>query len=80
MSVIWLMLAFTMKAPPAVRTKMYPVGQLDEVSAKLLSQQLSGLHGVFEAVVIGDEGVAYLKTSMSGFDEESVLNLVEVRA
>ncbi|MBY0578729.1 MAG: MFS transporter [Burkholderiales bacterium] len=80
MSAIWLMLAFTMKAPPAVRTKMYPVGQLDEVSAKLLSQQLSGLHGVFEAVVIGDEGVAYLKTSMSGFDEKSVLNLVEVRA
>lgn len=80
MSAIWLLLAFTMKAPPAVRSKMYPVKQMDESAAKSLSQQLSGLQGVFEVVVIGSEGVAYLKTNLNGFDEESVLKLVEVRA
>lgn len=80
MSAIWLLLAATMKAPPVVRTKMFPVQQMDESAAKTLSQQLSALQGVFEAVVIGAEGVAYLKTNMSGFDEESVLKLVEVKA
>lgn len=79
MSVLWLLFAVTMKAPPAVRTKMYPVNQMNDAQAKLLSQQLSALGGVFEAVVVGSEGVAYLKTSMKGFDEEGVLKLAEVR-
>ncbi len=75
MSVLWLLFAITMKAPPAVRSKMYHVKLMDEVQAKLLSEQLSALQGVYEAVVIGSEGVAYLKTNMSGFDEEGVVRL-----
>lgn len=75
MSALWLVLAITMKAPPAVRSKMYHVQLMDEVQAKLLSEQLSALSGVYEAVVIGSEGVAYLKTNMSGFDEEGVARL-----
>ncbi|MHB1098377.1 MAG: MFS transporter [Burkholderiales bacterium] len=75
MSVLWLLFAITMKAPPAVRSKMYHVKLMDEVQAKLLSEQLSALSGVYEAVVIGSEGVAYLKTNLSGFDEEGVARL-----
>ncbi len=78
MSVLWLLFAITMKAPPAVRSKMYHVKLMDEVQAKLLSEQLSALSGVYEAVVIGSEGVAYLKTNMSGFDEEGVARLTTV--
>ncbi len=76
MSALWLLFAITMEAPPVVRTKMFPVKQMDAASASLLSRELSALHGVFEAVVSGEEGVAYLKTSMSGFDEEGVMRLV----
>ncbi len=79
MSLLWLLAAATMKAPPAIRTKMYPVEKMAEDQAKLLSQQLSGLEGVFEAVVVGSEGVAYLKTSLKGFDEEGVLKLAGVK-
>ncbi len=75
MSALWLLLAITMKAPPAVRSKMYNVKLMDEVQAKLLSEQLSALSGVYEAEVIGSEGVAYLKTNLSGFDEEGVARL-----
>ncbi len=76
MSAIWLLFAITMKAPPVVRTKMFQVKQMDAASASLLSRELSALQSVFEAVVSGEEGVAYLKTSMSGFDEEGVMRLV----
>lgn len=76
MSAVWLLLAATMKAPPAVRTKMYTVNIMTEDSARQLSEKLSSLEGVYEAVVVGSEGSAYLKTRMSGFDEEAVLKLV----
>ncbi|HQT27291.1 MAG TPA: MFS transporter, partial [Burkholderiales bacterium] len=79
MSIIWLLAAATMKAPPAIRTKMYPVEKMAEHQAKLLSQQLSTLEGVYEAVVVGSEGVAYLKTSLKGFDEEGVMKLAGVK-
>ena len=76
MSAIWLVLAITMKAPPVVRTKMYQARQMDSASASALSRELSALSGVYEAVVSGEEGVAYLKTSLSGFDEAAVLRLL----
>ena len=80
MSVVWLLLAVTMKAPPAVRTKMYHLDLMDDAQAKLLSEKLSALSGVYEAVVVGSEGVAYLKTSLTGFDEAGVIELAGVKA
>ena len=77
MSGLWLFLASTMKAPPAVRTKMYPVKPMSEDEARQLSLALSKLQGVYEAVVMGSEGSAYLKTEMKGFDEEGVSRLIE---
>ena len=76
MSALWLFLAATMKSPPAVRTKMYPVGPMSDEEAKRLSRELSALQGVYEAVVMGSEGSAYLKTEMSGFDEAGVSRLL----
>jgi MFS family permease len=73
---IWLVLAVTMQAPAAVRSRMYQVQKMDDSTAKHLSQKLSALAGVNEALVLVNERVAYLKVDMQGFDEEGVVKLL----
>jgi predicted MFS family arabinose efflux permease len=73
---IWLVFAFTMKAPAAVRTRMYHVKEMDTGKASGLSSQLAALPGVHEALVLASEGVAYLKVDMRGFDEKGVVQLL----
>ncbi|MDO8437782.1 MAG: MFS transporter [Nitrosomonadaceae bacterium] len=73
---LWLVLAATMKAPAAVRTRMYHVQEMDTGRASGLSRELAALPGVHEALVLASEGVAYLKVDMQGFDEERVVQLL----
>jgi MFS family permease len=77
---LWLMLAATMKAPAAVRTRMYHVQEMDTGAASGLSRQLAALPGVHEALVLASEGVAYLKVDMRGFDEQGVVQLLGGKA
>lgn len=77
LSAVWLVLAVTMKKPPAVRTKMFHLDPLDATQAKSLAAKFAALSGVVEAAVLGDEGMAVLKVEMSGWDEEGVMNLIE---
>jgi MFS family permease len=74
---LWLVLAITMKAPAAVRTKMYHVKKMETGKANGLSRELASLPGVHEALVLTSEGVAYLKVDMKGFDETRVVQLLE---
>ena len=75
---IWLLLAITMKAPAAVRSKMYSVhSDMDLNQSKELSRRLAELPGVFEALVLVNEKIAYLKVDMKGFDETNVIKLLE---
>jgi len=73
---LWLVLALTMKAPAAVRTKMYHVQEMETGKANGLSRELASLPGVHEALVLTSEGVAYLKVDMNGFDETRVVQLL----
>ncbi len=73
---IWLVLAMTMQAPAAVRSKMYQVPEMDVVTAHGLSRELAALSGVNEALVLANERVAYLKVDMQGYDEEGVVKLL----
>jgi hypothetical protein len=73
---LWLIFAVTMKAPAAVRTRMYHVKEMDTGKASGLSRQLAALAGVHEALVLASEGVAYLKVDMRGFDEQGVAQLL----
>jgi MFS family permease len=75
--VAWLLLALSMQAPPAVRTRMYHVNQISEAQAVSLSAALARVEGVVEAVVIAAEGVAYLKVRMGEWDEPGVHKLIE---
>lgn len=74
---IWLVMAYTMQAPAAVRSKMYHVQEMDAQQSRQLSGRLAALSGVREALVLADEKVAYLKVDMQGFDEEGVNKLLE---
>ncbi|WP_240142452.1 MFS transporter [Nitrosomonas oligotropha] len=73
---VWLILAATMQAPAAVRSKMYHVNEMDIVQSEALSRQLAAIPGVYEALVLVNERVAYLKVDMKGFDEEKVIKLL----
>lgn len=75
--IVWLVLAITMKTPAAVRSKMYSVQVMDSGQSKELSRRLAELPGVYEALVMANEEVAYLKVDMQGFDETSVIKLLE---
>lgn len=75
--VVWLILAVTMKAPAAVRSKMYHVQEMDTNKSIELSRALAAISGVHEALVLVNERVAYLKVDMQGFDEEKVIKLLE---
>jgi hypothetical protein len=77
---IWLGLALSMKAPLAVRSQMYHLGEMSAEKARQLSQKLAALSGVAEAVVLPDEGVAILKVKMASWDEQGVQNLIKGEA
>ena len=58
---IWLLASFSMKTPPAVRTKMYHLGETSEAHAATLTQAISALPYVHEAVAIAKEGLLIVK-------------------
>lgn len=76
LALAWLMLALAMKPPPAVRTRLLHVGVMDRARARRLAHALMQLEGVVEAVVIASEGVAYLKVSMTVWDEDGANDLI----
>ncbi len=69
MMFLWLLLASSMQAPPAVRTKMFTMdesaGQMTDEAASLLKNKLLALDGVIEAVVLPQEFTVILKMDKS---------------
>jgi Fe2+ transport system protein B len=77
MLLLWLAVASSMRAPQALLTKMYHLPPIGNGAASALQSSLAQLRGVREVLVVGNEQIACLKVEMSGFDEESVENLVK---
>jgi len=76
----WLLASLSMQAPPAIKTRMFRVGTMPSDQAALLKIQLAGVAGVVEAAVLGEEGVAMLKVSIKGWDEDGARSLLAGRA
>jgi len=74
---LWLVFAFGMERPPAVRTKLFHVREMAATRATELSKQLAKLSGVSEALVVGNEGIAILKVDLRSWDEAGVTKLIE---
>lgn len=78
MMLAWLLLAITMQAPPAVRSRMFHLPEGRTYDAQGLGDKLAVLPGVKESVVLPEEGVIILKVDMQpGFDESEVLRLIK---
>jgi len=77
---LWLLFAMSMKAPPAVKSKMYHLDEMTAAQGQQLSAELAVMPGVREAVVLPDEGTVILKVDLQqGFDEARVLALIELK-
>ncbi len=69
---IWFLLAWTMEEPPYLTTYLIRVGEVDAAEAERLSRRLLREEGVEEAVVLPEDGVAYLKVDMERVDKAAL--------
>ena len=71
---IWFWIAFFMKAPRHLSSRLENIEGLSPEARAGLASALLEVSGVEEAVVVGRDGVAYLKVDRSRLDEESLAN------
>jgi len=71
-TLLWLLVAASMRSPRYLTTHLIQVGRMDAQQARLLAQRFTQVRGVAEAVVIGEEGVAYLKVDKHALDEDTL--------
>ena len=69
---LWLAVAWGMREPQQVTTRLLHVGRQRPDRARELAAELEAVGGVTEATVIPEEGIAYLKVIAEGLDEESL--------
>ena len=79
-ALLWALLALTMKPPKQVSSLLVRVGDMPTGEASQLSRRLLGVPGVTEAVVLSDDGVAYLKVERDRLDREMLIELLPVPA
>lgn len=72
MALLWLVLAASMREPRYLASYLLNVGIIDEAAARKLAVELTRIRGVAEAVVIAQDGVAYLKVDRKALDEEAL--------
>lgn len=75
-TLVWMAVAANMQAPQQVQSKMFHIPEMEQKRALELTRSLLGLQGVKEAVLVPEEGVAYLKVSMESWDEQGVVKLI----
>jgi MFS family permease len=68
LAVIWLMAAAGMVQPSYLTTRLVPIAEDKLSNAAGLAAKLRQVPGVAEAVIITEEGVAYLKVDTKTFD------------
>lgn len=66
---VWLLIGASMKNPRYLSSYLLNVGQLSSEHARTMVHELSRVEGVAEAVVIPEDGVAYLKVDRKILDE-----------
>jgi MFS family permease len=69
---VWWLAALGMRQPAYVASHLLRVGQIDAAQAAVLGAELLGIAGVVEAVVDGEEGVAYLKVESRLLDHAAL--------
>ena len=70
--VTWLVISVGLHPPAHLQTRLVDVGKLSPEHARTLTDELTALAGVAEAVVIPEEGVAYLRVHGQHFEPTSL--------
>jgi MFS family permease len=70
--VAWLVVALTAPAPRLLDSRVLRVGPRAPSEARALAERLAAVPGVAEAVVVGEEGVAYLKIDSKTVDADAL--------
>ena len=68
----WLLIASSMRNPGRHASRLLKVAVSDDSAARSLASRLGAVPGVVEAVVVADDGVAYLKVDKSALDEAAL--------
>jgi MFS family permease len=71
-ALVWLLLALSMRPPEKLSSYIYRLDAGFDGDTTGLSRRLAGMAGVAEAVVVPEEGVAYLKVDRQVFDAASL--------
>ncbi|GMR20249.1 MAG: MFS transporter [Gammaproteobacteria bacterium] len=69
---LWAWVASGMTVPPRLSMRTVQVGPQDPEAARFIAEQLAAVPGVREAVVAGEEGMAYLKVDEGELDPEDL--------
>lgn len=69
---VWLLVSTGLRAPAHLQTRLIEVGCVSPDRARQLTEELMRIGGVAEAVVIPEEGVAYLRVDGRTFEAASV--------
>jgi predicted MFS family arabinose efflux permease len=69
---LWLAVAAGMRPPSQLSHYLLRVGVLSDTDARALAPRLAGVPGVAEAVVVAEEGVAYLKVDRRALDVDAL--------
>jgi MFS family permease len=75
MAGLWFLFALGMRNPRYLSTHMVSVGPLNGDEVSHLTARLTAITGVAEAVVIVEDGIAYLKVDRNALDEEALEQL-----
>ena len=73
MGLVWFVFASSMQEPRYLSRYLLNVGDINTDQADVLAAELTGVTGVAEAVVIAEDGIAYLKVDTKALDEERLL-------
>jgi predicted MFS family arabinose efflux permease len=77
---LWFLAAFAMKPPRHLSSLLLNVGGLNTDQASRLSLRLLRIPGVAEAVVLAEDGVAYLKVDKEKLDRAALGGVLEEMA
>lgn len=76
LALLWLAVAFSMKAPKQMTGKVVPLMELGQDYTDELSKKLLAIAGVEEVVIVADEKAAYLKVDKDAFDEQALATVL----
>lgn len=77
LALLWLLIAAFMRPPRHVSSRLVNLGRINLAEAAAGSLQLKAIVGVEEAVVLAEDGVAYLKVDKDRLDETALQAVIQ---